>query len=316
MAREFLAPGAATSQTHPVDSQALNALARIGADLDRHGHLRVTDGGFVVLSEPDVPSNPSTELCHGKAKTGSKAGACRRAARRQGPPGASWASSAAAPVVGADPEARYERELSGICRQYPGAQYSRQADGIWLITSSALLEGLREHAIFLTGVSFSGRMARSWAFWGDPLAYPSWIGPRHTNFPDGSVCAFEPSDNTWQFGQPIVTLLDLLTVWAIRHLYLREFKRWPGHQSVHFPGERILEMRPDEHCGCANSAQLYAQCCMPRDLTGDRIRYSLDFFRRTGGVREPPRSVVEYIRYGGPLPDLATLVTSFAPLLG
>lgn len=173
--------------------------------------------------------------------------------------------------------------------------------------------GLREDAIFLTGISYHGRVVRSWAFWGDPLAYPMWIGPRHTNFPDGSVCAFEPADGTWRFGDSLVTLLDLLTLWAVRHLYLREFGRWPGYQSIHFPGERLLELRPDEHCGCAHGEKLYRECCMPRDLAGNQIAHCLNFFRETGGFRNPPEAVVDHVRFNKCPPDLTDLVTSFAP---
>jgi hypothetical protein len=296
-----------------MDSQVRNNLARIGAGLDRHAFPRVTNGGFVVLNEPPVSSNSSTETSHGKGQTGSAAGSRPRAARREGAPRGPWTSGAPAPIVGANPEARYEAELGGLGERYPSVQLSRLEHGLWLLTKSGLLPGLRENAIFLTGVSFPGRVVRSWAFWGAPLAYPVWIGPRHTNFPDGSVCAFEPADGTWQFGQSLVTLLDLFTVWAVRHLYLREFGRWPGYQSIHFPGERILELRPDEHCGCSNSEKLYGQCCMPSDLSENRIAHCLNFFRQTGGSREPPEVVVDYVRFQKGLPSLADLVTAFAP---
>jgi hypothetical protein len=193
--------------------------------------------------------------------------------------------------------------------QYPDAQLARQDDGIWLLTKSRLLPDLRQHAIFLTGISFPGRNVRSWAFWGDPIAFPEWIGPRHTNFPDGSACAFEPQDGTWKFGDPLVQLLDLYTLWAVRHLYLTQFGRWPGYQSVHFPGERILELRADEHCGCANGAKLYGMCCMPLDRARNQIAERLSFFRQTGGRRQPPESVLDYVRFQKAPPDLRMLVT-------
>lgn len=296
-----------------MDSNAQNTLTLIGEGLDQNVFPQVKSGGFVLLNEPAVPLNPSTETSYGKGKTGSAARSRQGAARRQGTPRGPWPSGAPAPVVGADLEAQYKAELGELAKQYPGAQFWHQRDGLWLLTKSLLLPGLREHAMFLTGISYTGRLVRSWAFWADPMAYPSWIGPRHTNFPDGSVCAFEPSDDTWQFGERLVTLLDLYSIWAIRHLHLRQFGRWPGYQAIHVPGERILELRPDEHCGCANSEKLYSECCMPGDLKSNQIEHCLNFFRLTGGVRKPPEAVVDFVRFRSSVPDLVSLVTAWAP---
>ena len=125
----------------------------------------------------------------------------------------------------------------------------------------------------------------------------TWIGPRHTNFPDGSVCAFEPADKTWVIGDPLVTLLDLYTLWALRHLHLQVFGRWPGHQAVRHPYERILELREDEHCGCDMSDKLYGKCCRDRDLRRDRIADAVNFIiLASGGLRKPPNSVVKFVR--------------------
>jgi hypothetical protein len=296
-----------------MDSQVREKLARIGASLDRRGAVRVRNGGFVVLNEQTVQSNQSTEISNGKAARRSAARPWPGPTRRQGAPDGPWTPGATTPVVGADLETRYEAELGVVCEQYPGAQFTRHEHGGWLLTNSGLLPGLSEHAIILTGISFAGRVVRSWAFWGHPIAYPVWIGPRHTNFPDGSICSYEPADGSWQFGRALVSLLDLHTVWAVRHLYLREFGRWPGGQSIHFPGERILEMRPDEQCSCADTEKLYRDCCMPRDLLSDRIAHCLDFHRQTGGFRQPPLEVVDFVRLNRGLPDLGNLVTAYAP---
>jgi len=284
-------------------------LKEIGRQLDQHVFPRVVNGGFVVPNELAVPLTLGTEKHHERrAKRGSAAGSRQGTSGRQGTPGRAWASGGASPVVGADLEAQYEVELGGLAEQYPGAQFWHQDEGVWLLTNSGLLARLRQHALFLTGISFPAQMVRSWAFWGDPIAFPSWIGPRHTNFPDGSVCAFEPADGTWCFGDPIVDLLDLFTVWALRHLHLEEFGRWPGHQAIHFAGERILELRADEHCSCENSDKLYGECCMPKDMTGNRIGACLAFFWRTGGVRQPPRAVTDFVRHGKEIPPLSALV--------
>jgi hypothetical protein len=142
---------------------------------------------------------------------------------------------------------------------------------MWFLVPSRLLAGLSQPALFLVGVSYVRTAVRSWSFWRDPVVGPVWIGPRHTNYPDGSICAYEPSDSTWIFGNPLVELIDLYSVWALRHLHLRTFGRWPGAQAVHRPYERPLELNPEEHCGCGSQARSYAECCPPEDVAGDRI---------------------------------------------
>src|SRR5258708_3197777 len=289
-------------------------LGRIGDQLDKGVFPRVANGGLVLLNESAVPATQSMEKQHGREARGSQAGARQGFSRWQAPSRGSWSRGDAAQVIGADPEAHYHAQLSGLAEQYPGAQFCYQAGGIWLLTQSTLLPALRQYAIFLTGISFPGRMVRTWAFWGDPIMYPDWVGPRHTNFPDGSICAFEPLDQTWVFGESLVKLLDINTVWAIRHLHLQAFGRWPGQQSIHFVGERMLELRPDEPCGCMDGTKLYRDCCMPADLTANRIEECLRFFWATGGIRRPPVSVVAYVRHGAALPNLAELVTRYSPL--
>jgi hypothetical protein len=296
-----------------MEARALDMLARIGDQLDQHVFPCVVNGGVVVLNDSAVPSTQSTEKSHGRRKErGPAAGPRQGATGRQGLPGGPRPSGDAASVIGSGSQAQYEVELRALEGQYPGAQFWHQEDGIWILSPSQLLPGIRQHAMFLTGIAFPGQSVRSWAFWADPIASPEWIGPRHTNFPDGSICAFEPLDDTWTFGDPIVQLLDIYTVWALRHLYLREFARWPGHQSIHFAGERLLELRGDEHCGCSNGEQLYADCCMPLDLAGNPIDMALDFLWMTGGVRRPPEAVERFVRSKRQPPSLRDLVTPFS----
>jgi hypothetical protein len=183
-----------------------------------------------------------------------------------------------------------------------------QDKGMWLLVPSRLLSGLRQHALFLVGVSYGGAAVRSWAFWRDPVVRLAWIGPRHTNYPDGSICAYEPSDDTWIYGDPLVELLDLYSVWAVRHLHLLSFARWPGAQAVHRPYERLLEINAEEHCGCGGPAS-YAECCRPADSASDRIRDAVDFMFWSGGAsRSPPRAVVDFAARQGGLDSLNELL--------
>jgi hypothetical protein len=281
------------------------ALREIGQRLDRHAVLRVANGGFVVLSEPAGPLTLSMENEHEReTERRSAAGSRQRTPGGQGASGGARPSGHTAPVVRADLQAQVEDQLCGLQQQYPGAQLWNQDNGIWLLTRSGLLPRLRQHAIFLTRVSYSWGMVRSWGFWGDPLAAPEWIGPRHTNFPDGSICAFEPTEGIWTLSDPIVKLLDIYSLWAVRHLHLQVFGRWPGRQAVHHPAERVLELRADEYCGCTHGDKLYGECCMPKDLARDRIRDALTFFWRSGGFRSPPDPVARFVRDRKELPTM------------
>jgi hypothetical protein len=191
---------------------------------------------------------------------------------------------------------------------YPATRLWRQQEGVWLLTRSLLLPGLARNAVFLIGICYAEPLVRSWGFWIDMIGSPAWIGPRHTNFPDGSICAFEPSDQTWVFGDSIVKLLDIYTLWAIRHLHLELFGRWPGYQAVSDSYERILEIRGDEHCGCSESARLYRDCCQQSDLARDRIADAVRSIARGGGQRQPPEVVRRFVNDQENPPRIAELL--------
>lgn len=274
-------------------------LRNIGLRLDRGRFPSVKNGGIVV---PNDYAGPSSTLGMEKSNDRSKP---RRPETRpwqgtaggQGSPRGSWSARQAAPVVSTSLQAKYEDELNEVREAYPGTQVWHQEEALWLLTESALLPGLRQRAVFLTVISFAPTIVRSWGFWTDLLTAPTWIGPRHTNFPDGSVCAFEPTDGTWVIGDPIVELLDIHTLWALRHLYLRLFGRWPGYQAVRHPYERILELREDEYCGCGKSEKLYGECCREKDLARNRMADAVDFILHfSGGLRSPPNSVTRFVR--------------------
>jgi hypothetical protein len=221
----------------------------------------------------------------------------------------SWTPRQTSSVVRAGLQEKYEAELVAVCKAYPGTKIWRQEEGLWLLVESSLLTGLQQSATFLIGISYAYAAVRSWGFWRAGLVDAIWIGPRHTNFTDGSICAFEPGDKTWFFDSPIVELLDFYTVWALRHLHLKIFGRWPGPQVVHHPYERILELRADEYCGCGVSGKLYGECCQTEDLARNQITDAIDFLRCTsGGIRKPPASIVSFVHEQRETPKLSDFV--------
>jgi hypothetical protein len=292
-----------------VDAHAAALLLQIGKQLDADVYPRVTNGGLVVLSEIDVPQTLSTEVKYGTEKArGSADGS------RPGPAG--WQRtfsgprppSASAPVVCADPKTQVEKQLGGLQEQYPGTQHWRQDDGIWLLIPSKLISGLDHYAILVLAIQYETGLVRSWGFWASHISTPSWIGPRHTNV-DGSICAFDMADDAWTWARPLVTLIDLYTIWVVRQLHVRAYGRWPGRQVVHFAGEMLLEFDPREYCGCSDGRKRYAECCMDRHLAGNRIRDSLNF-HWLFGLRTPSAEVVAFARRQHTPPSIESLFPS------
>lgn len=281
-----------------LQKESLTTLREIGEQLDQNQFPIVHNGGIVLPSETSV-------LCStlGKEKTNVRqrqrrsatrpwqgpAGRQRQAVRR-GPP------RDAASVVGADLQKQYEAQLSAFLEAYPDTECWHRVEGMWLLTESRLLHGLGKKATFLTMLPYSRKfVVKSWGFWSTPISF-EWIGPRHTNFPDGSICAFERRDVTWVAGDSIIKLLDLYSLWALRHLHLDIFGRWPGHQFVPHPHERLTELSDDEYCGCDHPNKPYADCCKKHDLARDRAADALDFLLRTGVLRKPPGDIMEFLR--------------------
>lgn len=282
------------------DSKEL--LGLIGRQLDRSVFPRVKNGGFVLPSEPLVPFQPM-----GKEKQNA-AERQRRSATEpwpgaqggQGAPGESWVARGSwpagdtSPVLDAVGGSAYQAELGAVCEAYPGTRIWEQGEDFWLLVESSLLPNLPKKACFLVAVSVTYQIVRAWAFWDCCAVGTSWVGPRHTNFPDGSICAFEPRDGTWQFGDSLVALLDIYSLWALRHLHLEIYGRWPGPQSVVPPYERMQELRDDEFCGCGQSQKRYAECCKPIDMKRKLLPAVVSFgFFSAWSVRCPPKSVVQ-----------------------
>jgi hypothetical protein len=262
-----------------------------------------------VLSEIDVPQTVSTEVKYGTEKArGSATGSRPGTAGRQRASGGSRPPGAAASVVGADPRTQVEEQLGGLQEQYPGTQHWRQDDGIWLLIPTRLIPGLDHYAILVLAIQYETGLVRSWAFWVIHMSPPSWIGPRHTNA-DGSICAFDVADGTWTWVKPLVTLIDLYTIWVVRQLHVKAYGRWPGKQAVHVAGEMMLEFDPQEYCGCLDGTKRYADCCMDKHLAGNRIRDSLNYYWLFG-LRSPPAEVVAFARKQHTPPSIKSLFPS------
>jgi hypothetical protein len=287
---------------------SVNTLQRIGHHLDQGIYPTVHNGGFVRPLEGAISTSRGKVKRHEREREGrSKTKPWQRATRGQGPTDRPRSTNQATSLVRSTIQSQYQEELSVVQQAYPKTQAWHLSGGLLLLTESALIEGLNRSALFLIAIPYDHRkMVKSWGFWGSLSLPGPWIGPRHTNAPDGSICAFEPKDQTWQKGDSLVELLDLYSLWAVRHLHLECHQRWPGHQSVTFACERLLEVRSDEYCGCGKSNKLYRNCCQKEDLKIKKLAAAMSPEVRQLMSRKPPTKLCSFLHsYANPVEILA-----------
>ena len=239
-------------------------------------------------------------------------------ARREGAAGRSRQAGSASRVVGDVLRTAYESQVKQLAEAYPTLKTFHDDDGMWLLATSSIIPGLLQEATFLVAVPYQPDiMPRAWAFWTAVATAPRWIGPRHTNFHDGSICAFAPSDNAWSEGGDLRTLLDLYSVWTARQLHLEVFGRWPGKQySILLPDPKLQAYyrwsqqhdHDDELCGCGSETRRYSECCKAADMKLDLAELMTNFLRQLPGgfsTRRPPPSILAFVAGRSPLPRMA-----------
>lgn len=280
-------------------------LRRMGEALDAGSPLRVHNQGYVRLA-PDRPAEIIEKESNNARPSQRRSSARSRQGppRRQGPSRRSGSPGAAPRLGGLQVRAAFAAQLAELEEAYPGVRVLQDPDGLWLVAESAVLADLSRRAVFL--IALPDRAApRGWGFWLEDDEV-RWIGPRHTNFEDGSICAFAPADDAWSAGRPLTTLLDLYTVWALRHLHLERVGRWPGKQYALTGSDprlqayyRLVECRDDELCGCGSETMRYADCCKPTDQRLNMIALATFFLRTLQGgfqARKPQAGIVEFAK--------------------
>lgn len=292
-----------------LSSNCQGLLREIGNQLDIGVFPLVFNGGVVRSGEAHVvsptPDNMKVKENDGKRKRSSE----RRSRQGQG---ARPRSSGSTPRISSGGFRKsYETQMCKVEIAYPRTVCWEDERGMWLLVKSTILENLDQHATFLIGLPFElGLGARSWAFW-TKNGQHHWMGRRHTNFPDGSICAFAPSEGVWSEGGDLITLLDLYSVWALRQLHYQAFGRWPGPQHTNSLFYRFREFQDDELCSCEFGLR-YKDCCKHNDRSmflADPMRVKAEFDRITNGCqlddRTPPALISDY--FAGKLAKPPTL---------
>lgn len=297
-----------------LNDDGLAALQRIGEGLDARRPVRVQNNGIVML-DPEHASPAVQEKCYEQGQ-----GTRRSAARsRQRPPGRKGSTSGSRsprtrPRI-SSLSASYQQQLEDVQAAYPGAQLKLDQHGVWLSAQSQILSDLGQEAIFLIALPDTPDVEpRGWAYWNQG-GKVKWVGDRHTNFFDGSVCAYSiVKDRAWSPGDDLRTLLDLYSVWALRHLHLELIGRWPGrqhalldHEGRPVPYYRLVEFQDAELCSCDSGAR-YGACCKTLDLKHNFWDAMQHFkaLHQGRGIRDrrPPNLVTRHMANGAVVPDL------------
>jgi len=191
-----------------------------------------------------------------------------------------------------------QRQLRFLREAYPSAKTRSDNRGTWLVVRTFPLGVGGPQAILLIMVPRT-RISRveSWGYWwaGEE---PMWIGPRHTNFPNGSICAFPIESNPLDCDWPLTRYVDLLSEWCARHLYYAVHDKWPGPQEGRWTWYRLLETRSGECCPRCGSLEPYENCCKSRDekemaqrpVVPDPLQFP---------ARLPPSPVEEFAKRAG-----------------
>jgi hypothetical protein len=189
--------------------------------------------------------------------------------------------------------ASYLQHLPGILAYYASLISREASDGLWVIAQSFPLgrDGPRFWICLFLPYS-DGHDPKAFAF--RKIALPRTVGPRHTNFPDASICAFSSDDDAWRPGDNPLVLLNLYAEWLICQMYLEIAELWPGRQSGLDAVYRQTEFKAEEWCFC-DSGLRYGQCHMEADRNKvERLRNKGELFNH--GPRKVPPAVLRFAK--------------------
>jgi hypothetical protein len=281
-------------------------LDQIGADLDHGRQLRVMAEGVLRPSTAPAAFSEVLGLLEQHNATDQEA---RDREGREGRERAQEAGQAGSsrPSHSSSQELRsaeltgkistyHATDLASALTEYRQLRLRLAPPGAWLTGTIRPVPALEDNATIVLVYPFEPVYPiRCWAWWDVGI----WVGPRHTNYGDGSVCAFEPADTTgvWRPGDPLLQLLDFVACWVGRHIYLKQTGRWPGPQSLHTAFERLTEHAAKELCGCG-SRQLYEVCHRPHDTAISETERKTEFLRFCPHpFRNPPRTLSDCLGF-------------------
>jgi hypothetical protein len=247
-------------------------------------------GEIVILNHDEIEKEIDNDRRPEKGTRGSATGSRERSQGTQAPADSTRS-------LGGRRRARYQAEVRELRWQYPGTYFRIDDSGLWIVVPAFPLGTSGPQLIQITAVPDDPNIRiLTWAFWisDDRCA---WVGHRHTNYPDGSVCAFPPDGGAWKDGDPLVRYVDRICEWSARHIFCWLDGYWPGPQDAICRYYRVGEGRAQELCFC-HSGKTYFECCRPLDLlqscASDRELFKSNCNGLDIGEQRPPKQLYEY----------------------
>lgn len=199
---------------------------------------------------------------------------------------------------GGDRRAYYQAQIANLREDYPATKCRGEEKGLWLAVPARPLGRSGPQVVFLCVVPDNPEApVWCWAFWRN-REHCAWIGPRHTNYPDGSVCAFPPNQGYWNDGDSLVSYFDRACEWCLRQLHLCLEGYWPGDQTGMGSYYQLKEGLAREKCFCRSGSE-YFECCRDSDLRNLAAGSREAFLSMTRGVdvgrQAPPHQVIQFV---------------------
>jgi hypothetical protein len=270
---------------HSLSPPQLAHVREVGLALFEGRCLQAKQGGFIAVLDT-APTQDVKGECNdeGQELQRSAAGPRQGRQRTSGRSGQSrrGSSDPSRAVVGRQ---RLISQTSGQLRKhYSGVRLWKEigGNGVWLAVSIFPAGKVGPQADFVIAVPTNPTFRiLSWGFWCTTDG-PVWIGPKHTNYPDGSACPFPADGAAWTEAHDLIAYVDRLAEWSMRHLYLDAEGVWPGsHEGAHIY-YRLRHTHPRECCTRCRSLNPYESCCLPLDQKEFVSSHRADFISMYG----------------------------------
>lgn len=285
---------------HSLSPQQLAHIREVGAALFEGRGLQAQHGGFIAVldSTPtqDVKGNDDVQGQElQRPAAGSRQG-------RQGPsgrPGQSRPGSSDRPGAVLSRERLIGQAGEQLREHYSGVRLWKEigGNGVWLAVSVFPVGEGGPQADFIIALPKDPTFRiLSWGFWRTD-SRPVWIGPKHTNYPDGSACAFPAQSGVWTPAHGITGYVDRMAEWGMRQLFLDAEGLWPGAQEGEHLYYRLRHTHPAESCTRCRGLRRYEECCRSRDQAEFSGGHRSDFLSRylcEVGEQRPHVRMVEW----------------------